>query len=197
MSHGDVPGPARIVVVGFMAAGKSTVGALLAERLGWGFVDFDDRIRERTGRTAGELIRDRGEAAFRELEAAVTDELAGAEGVVLAPGGGWASRPELLDRLGPRSIRVWLRVSPDEALRRARADRVDRPLLGAPEGRRERVTELLESRVPHYARAEIVVDVDGREPEVVVEEILRRLVLEREDHERQQGSGDRRVTGEG
>lgn len=167
-----------------MAAGKSTVGALLAERLGWRFVDFDRRILARTGLDPGRLIRERGEAAFRELEAAVTEDVAGADEVVLAPGGGWVTRPDLVERLGPGTVRVWLRVSLDEALRRARADDTDRPLLGPIEGRAERAAALLRAREPMYERAEIVVDVDGREPGVVVDEILRRLAPDGEDDER-------------
>lgn len=166
-----------------MAAGKSTVGAALARRLGWDFVDFDRRIRDRTGRTPGQLIRERGEASFRELEAAVTDELAGATRVVLAPGGGWVTRLDLADRLGEGVVLVWLRISADEALRRAEADPVDRPLLGPPEGRRERVLELLGRREPLYARADIVVTVDERDPDAVVDEILRRLGRDREREE--------------
>lgn len=184
MSHGAVPGPGPIVVVGFMAAGKSTVGALLAERLGWRFVDLDDRIRERTGRTPGQLIRERGEAAFRELEEVVTGELSAVERLVLAPGGGWSMSPGLADRLGANTVRVWLRVSPEEALRRAESDGTDRPLLGPVEGRSDRVAELLRSREPWYEQAEIVINVDDREPGGVVEEILRRLALDQEGDER-------------
>ena len=61
MSHGPDPGVRCIVLTGFMGAGKSTVGPLLARRLGWGFVDFDQTIRARTGATPGEIIRERGE----------------------------------------------------------------------------------------------------------------------------------------
>lgn len=184
MSHGRDPAFGRIVLVGFMAAGKSTVGPLLADRLGWRFVDFDRRIEQRTGLTPGEVIRERGEPAFRQLEEAVTEEVAGVEGVVLAPGGGWVTRPELVDRLGAGTVRVWLRVSAPEAIRRAEAVETDRPLLGPPGGRARRVAELLRSREPLYAGAELVVDVDDAEPEVVVTEILRRLDLHQEgdDH---------------
>lgn len=167
-----------------MAAGKTTVGERLADRLGWRFIDFDREIEDRTGRTAGRLIRERGERALRDLEADLTTELAGVEDVVLAPGGGWVTRPELAARLGSGTAMVWLRVGVDEAVRRAEADeadRIDRPLLGAAEGRRERARALLESREPLYARAEVVVDVDDREPEVVVGEILRRLEVDGED----------------
>ncbi len=184
MSHGRDPTFGRIVLVGFMAAGKSTVGPRLAQRLDWDFVDFDRRIEERTGSSPGALIRERGELAFRRLEAELTEEFAGVTRVVLAPGGGWVTRPELLERLGPDTVRVWLRVSVSEALRRAGADEADRPLLGPAEGRAGRAEALLREREPLYERAEVVVNVDGREPDAVVEEILRQLAPGGEDDER-------------
>ena len=184
MSHGGAPSPHRIVLVGFMAAGKTTVGALLAERLGWSFVDVDATIRERTGRTAGDIIRQDGEPAFRALEADVTAELGSRRDVVVAPGGGWAGRPELMDALGPGTLRVWLRVSPEVALERAEAESVDRPLLGPPDGRLERARALLERREPWFAAAELAVDANDEDPAVVAGEILRRLGLKREDDER-------------
>ncbi|MFW6205960.1 MAG: shikimate kinase [Gemmatimonadota bacterium] len=177
MSHGVDPGPARIVLVGFMAAGKSTVGRVLADRLDWSFIDFDDVIQQRCGRSPGAVIREDGEAAFRQLEAEATTALAGRERVVLAPGGGWALRPALTAALGPGTVRVWLRVTPEEAVRRAEADGTDRPLLGPPEGRLERVRRLLAERSPHYAAAELVVDVDDRRPDEVAGEILERIGL--------------------
>ncbi len=184
MSHGRGLPFGRIVLVGFMAAGKSTVGARLAQRLGWKFVDFDQRIHERTGSDPGTLIRERGELAFRKLEAELTEELAGATGMVLAPGGGWVTRPDLVDRLGAGTVRIWLRISAEEALRRADADETDRPLLGPLEGRSERAAALLRKREPLYRRAEVVVNVDGRDSDAVVEEILRRLAPGGEDDER-------------
>lgn len=158
-----------------MAAGKSTVGRILARRLGWELVDFDDRIRQRTGRAAGTIIREDGEVAFRELEAALTRELAGRGGVVLAPGGGWGANPALAASLGPGTVRVWLRVDPAEAVRRAEAEGADRPLLAGGADPVVRARTLLDERRAAYAGAEIAVDVDGREPEAVADEIVRRL----------------------
>lgn len=160
-----------------MAAGKSEVGRILAERLGWSFVDLDEAIRRRTGRTPGAIIREDGEAAFRALEAELTDEVAGRDRVVLAPGGGWVTRPELAGSLGPDTVRVWLRVSPDVAVWRAEGDGTDRPLMGPAEGRVDRMARLLEEREPHYRTAELDVDTDERSPERVAEEILQRLGL--------------------
>jgi shikimate kinase len=167
-----------------MASGKTTVGRALADRLGWELVDLDGVIRDETGREPGEILRTDGESVFRALEAKLTDRYADRDHLILAPGGGWAAQPGLIRRLGPGTTRVWLRISVDEALRRAAAAGVDRPLLGPAEGRRERATELLRRREPHYAEAELVVDVDGRESEAVADEILRRLGMQREDDER-------------
>lgn len=189
MSHGPGPDIERIVLVGFMAAGKSTIGRRLAGRLGWRFVDFDVAIEERTGRSPARLIREEGEARLREEEAALTDALAGTRRAVLAPGGGWVTRPELAGRLGAGTVRVWLRLDAGEAVRRAEADRegaasVDRPLLGPPAGRLERARALLRQREPLYAAAELVVDVDAKTPDAVVAEIVGLLGTHGEDDER-------------
>ena len=181
MSHGRVPEPDVIVLVGFMAAGKTTVGHRLGERLGWRTVDFDEAISARVGRTPAELIREQGEAALRREEHRLTEELAGEKRVVLVPGGGWITAPGVLEALHPATALVWLRVSLEEALRRAESqgDRVDRPLLGELEGREARAADLLREREPYYARAPLVVDVDGKPPGRVVDEIIGQLHLER------------------
>lgn len=184
MSHGPVPAIDRIVLTGFMAAGKTTVGRRLAERIGWDFLDFDEEIEARTGSSSGSIIRERGEAAFRRIEADVTERLAGRRHVVLSPGGGWAANPSLFLRLGPGTVRVWLRISVEEAVRRAEAADADRPLLGEPTGRMDRAKGLLASREPLYARAELTVDVEGKGPDEVAAEIERWLGLNREDDER-------------
>lgn len=169
------PGIDTIVLVGFMAAGKSTVGRMLAARLGWSCVDFDERIRERAGRPPGQIIREEGEAAFRSLEAQLTAELAGRTGLVLAPGGGWGADPARAATLGPGAVRVWLRITVDEALRRAGAEKLDRPLLGEGPDRHVRARNLLAERERGYAAAEIAVEVNGKSPEAVTDEIVRGL----------------------
>ena len=166
----------RVVLVGFMAAGKTTVGELLARRLGWTFLDFDDVIEARTGATVPQIFREQGEAAFRALEARLTEELAHAPGVVLAPGGGWITQPELLDMLGPGSLVVWLRVSPEVAVRRALADDVHRPLLSGPDPL-GKARQLLAEREPLYYLADVTVDVDVRDPDDVAWEIAERIRL--------------------
>lgn len=175
--HGAVSDPERIVLIGFMAAGKTAVGRRIAQRLGWRFVDLDAAIEARMGRSPGVIIREDGEPAFRALEAELTAELAAEPKIVLAPGGGWATQPGMDALLGPGTVRVWLRVSPEEAVRRAEAEGTDRPLMGPREGRVARVARLLHRRTPDYETAEMAVDTDDREPRAVAEEVLRRLEL--------------------
>lgn len=165
----------RVVLVGFMAAGKTSVGRELAERLGWRFIDFDAEIERRAGRSVPELFSQEGEAAFRRMEADLTRELAGLSHVVLAPGGGWVAQPGLLDQLGAGSLVVWLRLSAEEAVRRSEAAPGARPLLAGHEPLAA-ARRLLESREGSYARANWTVDVEDRTVEEVVALLAERLL---------------------
>lgn len=160
----------RVVLVGFMASGKSTVGRRLAERLGWDFLDFDEEIERRTGLAIPDIFRRLGEPAFRALEAELTAEFGGLDRAVLAPGGGWIMQPGLLEQLAPGTLLVWLRVSPEEAVRRAMRERTHRPLLAGPDPL-ARARLLLAEREPLYRQADVAVDVDGRDPDEVAAEI--------------------------
>lgn len=178
-SRADLPD--RVVLVGFMAAGKSTVGRRLAGRLGYRFVDLDEEVERRAGRSIPEIFRQEGEARFRELETAVTRDLdpkaapAAEEddGLVVAAGGGWMARPELRDRW-PDAVRVWLTVEPDTVLERVGNDLEGRPMLD-PADPAGSVRRLLAEREDSYARAEVRVETDGATPEEVVGRVLREL----------------------
>lgn len=162
-----------MVLVGFMASGKTTVGRLIAERTGWHFVDLDREVERATGRSVEEIFRSDGEEAFRELEARVTREAALPERAVVATGGGWMARPELRDRW-EGAVRVWLEVAPDDVLERL-GDRVgSRPLLAGDSPART-ARAILERRRGDYARAEVRVDTAERTPEEVADEVLRRV----------------------
>ncbi len=164
----------RLVLVGFMGSGKSTVGPLLAEHLGWRFVDFDATIEEKEGISVEEIFRTRGEAWFRDAEASLARELLVRDRMVLASGGGWGASAERLSRLPRGTVSVWLRVSAEEAVRRADAAPGKRPLLSAPHPL-ELARALLRERAPEYAAADVGVDTDARTPEDVVEEILSQI----------------------
>lgn len=160
----------RVVLLGYMTSGKSTVGQALARRLEWEFLDFDVEIEHRAGATVKEVIETHGEDAFREMEAALTAEVAERRGLVLAPGGGWITRPEQLDRLGSRTFSVWLRVSVDETVRRLNRDSIERPFRGHPNPR-GMIAQMLAEREPLYRLADVSVPAEGRSPEGVAFEI--------------------------
>jgi shikimate kinase len=160
----------RVVLLGYMTAGKSTVGAALARRLEWGYLDFDVEIEHREGRTVKEIIDAQGQDHFRSLEAALTREAADASFNVLAPGGGWITRPELLESLGAGTLSVWLRVSAEETLRRLKADTIDRPFKDHPDPL-PMISQMLADREPLYRLAGLTVPVDGRTPEALAFEI--------------------------
>jgi shikimate kinase len=160
----------RCVLVGLPGSGKSTVGPVLARTIGWEFFDFDDEIVLRAGCSVANLFQERGEAAFRAMEAQLTAELSSLPRVVLAPGGGWAAQPGLLESLPRRTAVIWLRVSPEEAIRRLRGSPVVRPLLTGADALGV-VRWLERERNDRYARADLVVDVDGLGPDEISETI--------------------------
>jgi shikimate kinase len=117
-----------IAFVGLPGGGKSTVGRQLAKRLGWPFFDSDSVLERRLGTSIRAYFEQRGEAAFRDVEAAVIDELTAAPHTVIATGGGAVLRAENRQRLHDRCRVVYLRSSPEELYRRLRHD-TSRPLL--------------------------------------------------------------------
>ncbi|MDP2959030.1 MAG: shikimate kinase [Longimicrobiales bacterium] len=169
--------PRRIVLVGFMGSGKSTVGRLLAEALGWDFADFDAQVEAAEGRTVAAIFAESGEAYFRAAEALAAERLLARDRVVLASGGGWAAEPGRLRSLPEGTTSVWLRVSPEEAVRRAGALAGSRPLLVGPDPVGGAV-ELLRARTPSYDEAGLEVDTEGRTPEDVAVQILALLEVE-------------------
>lgn len=152
-----------------MASGKSSVGRLLAARLGYPFVDIDSEIEKLAGCSIPELFRDRGEAAFRDLERQATLRAGETVPAVVATGGGWMSRPEMRD-LWPDAVYVWLAVGPDTVRRRVGGRYDLRPMLD-PETPGRSIRVLLEAREPDYAEAGMVVHTD----ELSVEEVAERI----------------------
>lgn len=157
-----------------MGAGKSTVGQLLAEVLGWQFIDVDAAIERRSSRTIAEIFREDGEAAFRGIEAGEAAAALARSDVVIAPGGGWATGSGTLDAVPAGSLVIWLRVAADEAVRRVRRDDRVRPLLLAADPV-DAARTLLAAREPFYARADLVIDTGGRDPASIVNEITERI----------------------
>lgn len=162
----------QVVLVGFMASGKSTVGRILAGILSWQFVDTDSVIEATAGVAIPEIFRERGETEFRRLEREAVDAALRRTEVVIATGGGWAAQPGVFDTLAPGSFVVWLRIGAEEAVRRARAADTLRPLLAGDEPL-DAARRLLQAREPGYGRADWQIDVEGRSPREIAEAIAR------------------------
>ena len=169
---GRMTAAGNLVLTGFMATGKSTVGRLLADRLDLEFMDTDLIIEERHG-PIPEIFETQGEEAFRAMERSLAVELGSRTGLVIATGGGMLLDPNNVDALCRRGRIICLVAGPEEILRRVSADGslAKRPLLAGddPGGR---IVELLAERAPGYARFTHVAT-DGVEPDEVVEEVAR------------------------
>jgi shikimate kinase len=164
--------PVRAVfLVGFMAAGKTTVGQELARRLGWDFVDLDAQIESREQQTIAEMFRDRGEREFRLAEAAALRDLTESleRDTVVALGGGTFVQPKNRELL-QRWPSVFLDVPPDELWRRGLEDATKRPL------RKDDPMEFAGQygyRLPHYQQATVTVVTSGKDLAAICAEIER------------------------
>lgn len=163
----------HLILIGFMGAGKTSVGEALALRLGLPFVDTDVRVEARAHMRVAEIFKERGEEHFRELESAVIRELAGEGESVVSCGGGAVLEPDNRKALHVAGRIFYLRVPAEEISRRL-VDDNERPLLAGGPGRRERVEIMLGEREPIYREtADYIIEVGEREPAEVVEEIER------------------------
>ncbi len=147
----------NIFLVGLMGAGKTSVGRLLAKRLGKKFYDCDHEIERRTGVKIPVIFEIEGEAGFRVREATVVRELSALDDIVLATGGGAVLREDNRRVLSAGGTVVYLRASLDDLWQRTRHDR-NRPLLRIP-GPRAKLEELFEQRDPLYREiAAVIID---------------------------------------
>ncbi|MZD03824.1 AAA family ATPase [Streptomyces sp. SID5785] len=164
----------QIVLVGPMGVGKSTVGGLLAERLGCTYRDTDEDIVTAQGRAISDIFVDEGEGHFRALEKAAVAEALAAHDGVLALGGGAVLDAGTRELLAGRSV-VYLSMDVEEAVRRTGLN-VARPLLAV--NPRKQWRELMEARRHLYTEvARVVVATDGRTPDEVVDAVLDALEL--------------------
>jgi shikimate kinase len=166
----------RILLVGMMGAGKTTVGKLVAAKLGWDYLDSDAEVEAATGLTVPELFARDGETAFRDAEAAALARAATtADPVVVSVAGGAVLRPANRALLMAAGSVVWLRARPETLAARV-GEGHGRPLLEGDPAAALRALD--ETRRPLYAEvADLTIDVDDRPPVAVATEILEALEL--------------------
>ena len=164
----------RVLLVGMMGAGKTTVGRVLSKRLGWPYFDSDDMVEAHTGQSVPEIFEERGEAAFRAEEARALAEAVTSDGpAVVSVAGGAVLDPDNRRRLADGGTVVWLRAEVETLAKRVGTGK-GRPLLSPdPETALRRL--YLQRRPIYEEVADVVVDVDHRSAADVAEAILSEL----------------------
>ena len=165
----------KIYLVGFMGAGKSTVGRLLAEKLGYEHIDIDKYIEQSEGCCIAQIFEKKGEEYFRNLESQKLRELSEKDNLVISTGGGLGAKLENMEFMKSQGTVVWLDVHIDTVFERCKDDD-SRPLL---KKGHEFVRELYEKRKSVYSLANIHIDTNHKYPEVVVGDILLKLFVKK------------------
>lgn len=171
----------RVYLTGFMGCGKSTIGPILANVLGFEFVDIDRAIEAETGKSVNDIFFEHGEEHFRTIERRLLTELSSRRNIVISLGGGTIVDPQAFNRITGSGIVVYLKTSPEQIFRRLH-HKTDRPMLHDRNGElldeeklRRRIMELYAVREPLYAKADIIVPTGDMRVGIAVDEIVRKL----------------------
>lgn len=155
-------------LTGFMAAGKSTIGPILANSLGWNFFDLDKEVEKKEGIKIVDLFKQKGEEYFRKLETEILKELSGNNEVIISLGGGAIASEENFNIIKSSGKIIFLKSSPEMAYKRLRFKR-DRPAfifegeeVPSKEQFLERINNLLESRKKYYELCDFIIDTDSQ-----------------------------------
>ena len=161
----------NVILTGFMATGKSTIGRLLAIKLDYKYVDTDELIVSRAGQSVDDIFQNQGEEAFRKMESSIAEELGRREGLVISTGGKLMLDEENAAALGKTGRVFCLVATPEEILYRVSNDKqVKRPLLESPNPM-ERIVELMRQRNSAYSRFPKLVT-SGKTPEELTGELV-------------------------
>ncbi len=163
--------PRLIALIGFMGSGKSTVGKILATKLGYKFVDLDNLIEEKTGKTIPEIFKTEGEKRFREYESEILWSLCEEKNTVISAGGGAPITEKNRAFFSEKAFTIFLYVTMEEVLKRTRNDN-NRPLLNQ---NLEGIKNLYLTRLPIYQSLGIKIETDGKTPLEIYEEIVENI----------------------
>ena len=160
----------HLVLVGLPGSGKSSVGRLVAQKLGGDWFDIDTIIERRVGRRISEIFDLMGEPKFRAMETEETNRILSGDPAVVIPGGGWAAQAGNLTGIGDKAITVYLKTSPENSAERLEGNGT-RPLL-ADHDPTERLRELLTARESFYSQCDCWISTDGKSVVAVADEVV-------------------------
>jgi shikimate kinase len=170
-----------IFLMGFMGSGKSTIGPILANTIGYNFVDLDLLIEQREHRKIGDIFKQEGEKKFREMERALLREIALTPRTVISLGGGTITDQTTLDLVKESGVLIYLKAESAYIYKRLRT-KSDRPLLRTLEGQlmdadqlQGRIEELLTQRKNYYEQAHIIIHTDDKKVGNTIDELVKRL----------------------
>jgi XRE family transcriptional regulator, aerobic/anaerobic benzoate catabolism transcriptional regulator len=167
----------RIALIGLRGGGKSTIGRLLAERLGIPFIELDREVERRSGATLSEIFDMFGQETFRRAEReALDDVLRQHQNFVVATSGSIVTEPGTLERLLASCLTVWVKAEPDEHMQRVMAQGDMRPMAKSARAMQD-LMSILRSREPLYAKAEVALSTSGKTPEQNVAELLNLIAV--------------------
>lgn len=172
----------NIVLIGMRGAGKTTVGRILAGKLGQELVEMDELIARKMRLSIPETVQKYGWERFRDIEEEVTSEVAERDNIINATGGGVVTREKNVIKLKKKGILVWLKAGVDSLLERISEDNA-RPLLVG-KTQREDMKITLKERKPLYKRAaDLIIDTEGKTPEEVAEAVIKWLKIKGLNHD--------------
>lgn len=170
----------NIALIGFMGAGKSSVGRLVADTLHFTFLDTDDVIEARAGKSITDIFAQEGEPAFRERECRLVEELARRDKTVISTGGGLPINPANLASLKTHALVVCLWTSPEKIFERV-GHQTHRPLLNNPDPL-GKIRSLLATREPFYHQADVLVNTEMRSIKEVAQQVIHQFRLAQSAH---------------
>jgi len=173
--------PSIIFLTGFMGSGKSTIGPILANTIGYSFVDLDLLIEQKEDRKIGDIFKQDGEPKFRELERRILRETVRTPRTVISLGGGTITDQTTLDLVKATGVLIYLKANPEYIYKRLRT-KSDRPMLRTPEGDlmdaeqlQQRIDDLLTKRRDYYEQAQIIIHTDDKKIGNTIDELVRSL----------------------
>lgn len=166
----------NVALIGFMGAGKTTIGKILARKLNLGLIETDFLVAERAGQSIPQIFETCGEIVFREMEIEVIKEISKKDNLVIACGGGVVLNTINIDRLHQRAAIVYLYTSVEAIIKRIRKDKNFRPLISDKHSD-EDIKSMMKFRAPFYRRfADITINTTNRSAEQIAEKIIDRLM---------------------